>query len=211
LNNKDFRPIPGWAVVVFLAVAPPLALVAGRLAADQSMLSLLGVVFVAGGMAVAVAVAPMGMAALPALGFRAVDWRLVILSALGTMALSIAVSQIGPSPEGVKDAMRVASDPRWFLASLLILALLAPMVEELIFRGLLFGWLEGRWGPRVAVAVSTAGFAVAHYEPAHIILVLPLGLLFGWLRWRTDSILPSLFSHMANNSMAVIAAAAMDA
>lgn len=207
MNNNDSHPIPGWAVLIFVAVAPLLALVGAHFAPGQSMLSLLGAVFAAGGVAVIVAVAPMGMAAMAALGFRPVDWRSIFLAAVGTMALSIGVSQIGPSPEGIEDAMRVARDPRQFLASLLVLALLAPIVEELIFRGLLFGWLEGRWGSRLAVAVSTAAFAAAHYEPAHAILVLPLGLLFGWLRWRTGSILPSLFSHIANNSMAVIAAA----
>ena len=39
------------------------------------------------------------------------------------------------------------------------------------------------------------------------LLVLPLGLWFGWLRRRTDSLWPSLVAHIANNSLAVAAAA----
>ena len=175
------------------------------------MLQLLTAFFVSGGIATLVAVAPLGRDAMPALGFRWVGWRPMILAALGTMALSIFVSQLGPSPEGIKDAMRVVNEPRLFLPSLFVLAVLAPLVEELIFRGLLYGWIEGRWGSRAAVALSTAAFALAHIEPAHIVLVAPLGLLFGWLRWRTDSILPSLFAHVANNSMAVMAAAMLGA
>jgi membrane protease YdiL (CAAX protease family) len=38
------------------------------------------------------------------------------------------------------------------------------------------------------------------------VLVLPLGLLFGWLRRRTDSLLPSLVAHIVNNGFALIAA-----
>ena len=54
--------------------------------------------------------------------------------------------------------------------------------------------------------MSSLAFAAAHFEPAHIILVLPLGLLFGWLRRRTDSLLPSLVSHIVNNGFALLAA-----
>ena len=84
---------------------------------------------------------------------------------------------------------------------------LAPLVEELVFRGLLYGWLAGRWGTTVAWLVSSLAFAAAHIEPAHAILVLPLGLWFGWLRRRTGSLWPSLVAHMANNGLAVAAAA----
>src|SRR5262249_56428048 len=78
-------------------------------------------------------------------------------------------------------------------------------VEELIFRGLLYGWLAGRWGGTVAWIVSSLAFAAAHVELAHVLLVLPLGLWFGWLRRRTGSLWPSLVAHMMNNGLAVAA------
>ena len=49
------------------------------------------------------------------------------------------------------------------------------------------------------------GEIAAHLELAHIVLVLPLGLLFGWLRWRTGSLVPSIVAHVVNNSFAVLA------
>ena len=85
------------------------------------------------------------------------------------------------------------------------MAVLAPIVEETVFRGLLYGWVAGRWGTIAAWIVSSVLFAAAHYEPAHVILVLPLGLWFGWLRRRTDSLWPSLVAHMVNNGFAVLA------
>ena len=91
-----------------------------------------------------------------------------------------------------------------------MIAGLAPLVEELVFRGLLYGWVAGRWGTVAAWIVSSLAFAAAHVEPAHIILVLPLALWFGWLRRRTDSLLPSLVAHMVNNGFAVAAAALLD-
>ncbi len=106
--------------------------------------------------------------------------------------------------------MKIAREPAVFFPSLALLAGLAPLVEELVFRGLLYGWLAGRWGAGVAVVGSSVAFAAAHVEPAHAILVLPLGLLFGWLRWRSGSLWPSLLAHMINNGLAVTAAALLD-
>ncbi len=149
----------------------------------------------------------MGRAAPPALGLRKAGWRYAVFGALGTLALSVAVSSVGPQPEGMKQVIELAQDPGKLLPSLFAFALLAPVVEELIFRGLLYGWIEGRWGSRVALVVSSLAFAAAHYEPAHILLVLPLGFLFGWLRRRTNSLAPSLVSHIVNNGFAVLSAA----
>jgi len=90
--------------------------------------------------------------------------------------------------------------------TLAVLGLLAPVAEELVFRGLLYGWLAGRWSNLVAFIVSSLAFAAAHTEPLHILMVLPLGLWFGWLRWRTGSLVPTIVAHIINNTIAVSAA-----
>ena len=115
-----------------------------------------------------------------------------MFGALGTLALSVAVSQLGIEPQGMKQVIEIVREPGMFAASLVAVAVLAPIVEELVFRGLLYGWIAGRWGDAWRLVVSSLAFAAAHFEPAHVMLVLPLGLLFGWLRRRTDSLLPSL-------------------
>jgi len=209
LIRKDFRPISGWTLLLFVAVL----LVVGTLAAlflrshPHGLIGILALFYAGGLLAVVLAVLPMGRAAPPALALREAGWRYAVFGALGTLVLSVTVSWIGPEPEGMKQVMELAQDRGKLLPSLFAFALLAPMVEELIFRGLLYGWVEGRWGSRVALVVSSLAFAAAHYEPAHILLVLPLGFLFGWLRRRTNSLMPSLVSHIVNNGFAVLSAA----
>lgn len=210
LIQKDLIPIRGWAIVIFLATMTLLLVAAIWLVRDRGILSILFAFFAAGLLAVLVAVAPMGWLALPALGFRAVGWRPLVLGVVVTEVLSVAVSQLGIEPEGMKEVARIAREPALFLASLLAMAVLAPLVEELVFRGLLYGWLAGRWGTVVAWLVSSLAFAAAHIEPAHAILVLPLGLWFGWLRRRTGSLWPSLVAHIVNNGLAVAAVAYLD-
>ena len=197
-------------MLLFLAALVAIGFVVVRFVPLQEMLPLLGAFFAIGFLAVAVAVAPLGRAVIPALGLRPANWKYVVFGALGTMALSVAVSQVGPQPEGMKQVFEIVRDLNQLALGLLLLAVLAPLVEELVFRGLLYGWLAGRWGKNVGWIVSSLAFAAAHTEPAHIILVFPLGLLFGWLRKRTDSLLPSLVAHIANNGLALVAAAYLD-
>ena len=206
MNNIEIRPISGRQILVFLTAAALLvAFAAPFVTRGQNLFAVLAGFFIIGLLSVTAAVVPMGWAALPALGLRPASWRPIVFGALGTLALSVGVSQLGIEPEGMKQAMEISREPGLFLISLLVMGLLAPVAEELMFRGLLFGWLAGRWGGGVAAGISSLVFAAAHLEPAHILLVLPLGLLFGWLRWRTGSLLPSMVAHIVNNSFAVVA------
>ena len=210
LIQKETPSIRWWSIVIFLVVLPALLVPAVWLIRDRGMLGMLGIFFVSSLIALGVAMAPAGRRALPALGFRRAGWRPMVLGTVGALIISVTVTQFGIEPQGVKQAMEIARDPALFLASLAVMAGLAPLVEEAVFRGLLYGWVSGRWGTIAGWIVSSLAFAAAHVEPAHVILVLPLGLWFGWLRRRTDSLWPSLVAHMVNNSLAVVAAAVLD-
>ncbi|SKA27537.1 CAAX protease self-immunity [Enhydrobacter aerosaccus] len=211
---NSYRPVPGWALLLFLAALAvfgvALRLFVGPDLMELGMLGILGAFYAVMLCAVVVSIAPLRTAAFPALGVRGAGWKPVVFGAIGTLVLSVAVSKIGPEVKGMQAVEELVREPRAFLSSLLLLGLLAPVVEELIFRGLLYGWIAGRWGTIPAWLVSSIAFAIAHYEPAHILLVLPLGLLFGYLRRRTDSLLPSTVAHIVNNSFAVLAAAYVD-
>lgn len=211
LIQKDLPTIRWWSIALFVALVPAFLAPGVWLLQERGMLAMLGVFFASGLIALAVAVAPLGRQALPALGFRPAGWRPIVLGTLGAIAVSFGVTQLGVEPEGVKQAMEIAREPAKFAASLFVMAVLAPLVEEAVFRGLLYGWIAGRWGTVAAWLVSSVLFAAAHVEPAHAILVLPLGLWFGWLRRHTGSLWPSLVAHMANNGLAVLAAALIEA
>jgi hypothetical protein len=191
-------------LLVFAVALPVIGFVVVRFLPNREMLTILGAFFVIGLLAVVMAAAPLGRAAFPALGLRPADWKYLVFGPLATLALSVGVSQLGIEPEGMKQVIEFV--PKQVVLSLLLLAVLAPIVEELVFRGLIYGWIAGRWGTMAAFIVSSLAFAAAHFEPAHVVLVLPLGLLFGWMRRRTDSLLPSLASHILNNTFALLAA-----
>lgn len=87
-----------------------------------------------------------------------------------------------------------------------VIALLAPVVEELVFRGAilkaLLAWKPGgHWG---MIAISAALFAAVHINPAQMPHAFLMGLLLGWLYYRTGSILPGVAFHWINNTLAFI-------
>jgi uncharacterized protein len=72
----------------------------------------------------------------------------------------------------------------------------APIVEELFFRGLFFAALRKR-GVNAAVTIIITGvlFAGFHFEPTRFFVLLPTGLLLGWVRWKTGSTGSSMVAH----------------
>jgi membrane protease YdiL (CAAX protease family) len=192
-------------VLIFLVVAPPIGLVAFWLLPERTNLSVLAVFFGTCLLALLIAVLPLGRDAPAALGLRPVGWRPIVFAVLGTTVLSFVVSQLGPQPEGVREVTQGIQGAQ-ALRTLAVLGLLAPVAEELVFRGLLYGWLAGRWNNLAAFILSSLAFAAAHTEPLHIVMVLPLGFWFGWLRWRTGSLVPTIVAHIINNTIAVSAA-----
>lgn len=75
----------------------------------------------------------------------------------------------------------------------------APIMEEVLFRGFILGSLKKEMHPWIAVAVSAVVFAIAHGTPIGIMYTLLLGLLMGWLTVTFKSIVPSVLLHMAYN------------
>jgi membrane protease YdiL (CAAX protease family) len=86
---------------------------------------------------------------------------------------------------------------------LLFLAVGAPLVEELFFRGLLFRALLGRTPVPVAVVVSAILFALAHFEAVQFGGLAVFGVVLAVLAWRTGRLMPGIGAHAAFNLAAV--------
>ncbi|HJU04883.1 MAG TPA: CPBP family intramembrane glutamic endopeptidase [Nitrospiraceae bacterium] len=93
----------------------------------------------------------------------------------------------------------------WGETSVLIISLIefvvfAPLLEELTFRGLLFGTLRRQFGPGLSIFLSAAVFAGAHgYGVLGFASVFWSGLLWAWMYEKTGSLLPGMSAHALNN------------
>jgi len=77
----------------------------------------------------------------------------------------------------------------------------APLFEELLFRGLLYGALLRRMGPRTAAVLTSAAFALFHQRLELLAPILVVGLALNWVYVRTGSLFyPVLFHALFNGS-----------
>ncbi|MCJ7749812.1 MAG: CPBP family intramembrane metalloprotease [Armatimonadetes bacterium] len=77
--------------------------------------------------------------------------------------------------------------------------LVGPVLEETLFRGIVFGALRGQWSFWPAAGATSALFAVAHLNPAGIPAYFALGLVFAYLVERTRSLVTPWAAHAAFN------------
>jgi membrane protease YdiL (CAAX protease family) len=93
---------------------------------------------------------------------------------------------------------------------MLLLVSLGPLVEEMLFRGVLLSALLRRLHVGWAVSICSLAFALVHlpglqwqwYALPNLLL---LALLLAWLRLKSASIWPAVIAHGANNALAVLA------
>ena len=88
----------------------------------------------------------------------------------------------------------------------LVIGLLAPPSEEIVMRGAILKELlkSEKLGLWPAITISALMFALIHMNPAQMPHAFLIGLLLGWMYWRTGSILPGVAYHWANNSIAFV-------
>lgn len=79
---------------------------------------------------------------------------------------------------------------------------IAPIIEELLFRGVLFAGLAKRWPVWLAAVTSSLVFAVLHGQVNVGIYTFVLGCMLSWLYVRSGSIYPGILVHFLNNLVA---------
>jgi membrane protease YdiL (CAAX protease family) len=98
-----------------------------------------------------------------------------------------------------------------FVANFVVVALLAPLVEEYVFRGVGHSLISSVWGPVVAVVATGLAFGLAHGLVVALPVLSLFGAILGWLRWKTDSLYPPMILHGIFNAGALIAAVTVSA
>ena len=90
------------------------------------------------------------------------------------------------------------------------ITIMAPLVEELLFRGAIQGHLLRKgMKPITAILIASAIFGIVHMNPIQIPFAFAIGMIFGWLYYRTGSVVPGIIGHFINNTIACIQMATM--
>lgn len=89
-------------------------------------------------------------------------------------------------------------------------ALIGPILEELIFRKIIFNAFYKRWNFFVSALLSSLIFSVAHFEFTHILIYASMGFVFAYLYVKTKRIIVPIIVHMLMNTIAVVGSLMID-
>jgi membrane protease YdiL (CAAX protease family) len=139
----------------------------------------------------------------------------VVLGALlilGMMLLSWAYTTYvvpGQELQAATNALikSVPKTPFNHLILFLAIAVVAPVIEELLFRGYLQSALMHYMQPWQAIGVASAVFGAIHMQPLAFPMLMLLGAAFGYVYYRTGSLKTNIALHMIQNSLAYLAMA----
>ena len=138
------------------------------------------------------------------------QWFVLIWAVIAALGMIIPMTWLQENmpelPNWIEDQQEMLLGNYW---GYLAIGLLAPLAEEIVFRGailrsLLEKPLTTHHSPLTAIIISALLFALVHMNPAQMPYAFIAGLLLGWMYWRTGSILPGMAYHWANNSVAYI-------
>jgi hypothetical protein len=110
-------------------------------------------------------------------------------------------------PEGDNELLKILRSSRAATYIIVILATFtAPLVEEVVYRGVLYSALQRSIGVGGAIALVTFFFALVHVpqywgSPGTILLICLLSLVLTLIRWKTDNLLPCIIMHTIFNGL----------
>lgn len=126
---------------------------------------------------------------------------------VGSMGLAVVLGELEswlPGVEKFGDVIRDVLGSSGVLPAVLASCIAAPIVEEMLCRGVMLRGLMVRRGVGRAIVDSAVLFAVMHLNPWQGAIALPLGLAYAWLTLRTGSVLTSMLAHAIHNTMAAV-------
>jgi membrane protease YdiL (CAAX protease family)/thioredoxin-like negative regulator of GroEL len=139
--------------------------------------------------------------------------RTALISAIGVVGLRACgalLDQVVGSSGGepvAAEMIRSLNDQYGLDTSILLMALITPLTEEIIFRGVLLSAFQRPLGPRWANLAQAALFGLIHMHPLVTPFAFAMGWLGGWMTCRSGSLRAALLMHVVNNALACAALA----
>jgi membrane protease YdiL (CAAX protease family) len=137
--------------------------------------------------------------------FNREPFQVILVIAVMTIAASTVISVVSsfiPGSDWFNRYMSEVHQPNIFLFLSIVVA--APLLEEIFFRGVILEGLLKNYSPAKAIIWSAAIFAIAHLNPWQGVGAFLLGLIIGWVYWKSNSIIPGMVIHFVNNLVAYL-------
>lgn len=150
-------------------------------------------------------------------GWQRVSLRKVFSKILGFYALTMFINicyaitlyNYGFTPPDTDVYSELLGDVTWYslILNLFLAGVLAPLVEETLFRGVIFGSLQAYFGKWTAAVISAGIFSALHFQAYGFFPRFVLGIVLVYLYDKYKSLYPSVGLHALNNILATLIAA----
>jgi uncharacterized protein len=119
------------------------------------------------------------------------------------VAVMIEISVFGIEP-GSENTEMIVELAKATPALILVVAVIGPILEEIIFRLIIFGSLFKRFNFWISAMISSIIFAAVHLDFEHILVYTFMGIVFAYLYVKTKRIIVPIMAHVALNSFVML-------
>ncbi|WML24138.1 type II CAAX endopeptidase family protein [Neobacillus sp. OS1-33] len=136
---------------------------------------------------------------------ESVIWAIVgiFLALFAQYAAAIIENLLGVEM-GSENTKEILTIIEAFPLAIIVTSIIGPILEEIVFRKIIFGSLHNRYNFFISALISSVIFAAAHMEFQHILLYSAMGFTFAFLYVKTKSIFVPIFAHVAMNTLVVL-------
>lgn len=140
-----------------------------------------------------------------AYNFEAAPLKTIALVSVATIAIQTGIVSpivdLIPMPESIQHIF-LEMAKRNGVFSFIAIVIAAPMLEELIFRGVILDGLLKLYSPLKSILFSSVLFGLLHLNPWQFVGAFVAGLLLGWVYYRTKKLILCITIHLVNNLFA---------
>lgn len=128
----------------------------------------------------------------------------VAMAYIARMIAGVIEVQLLGITQGSANTQMIMDITRQAPLFMVITAIVAPIVEEIVFRQIIFGSLYKKVNFFWAALISAFVFGIIHGEPEHILIYSSMGFVLAYLYVKTKRILVPIIVHMTLNSISVL-------
>jgi membrane protease YdiL (CAAX protease family) len=128
----------------------------------------------------------------------------VFIALIGQSVAALIEKNLFGIEPGSENTAQIIDIAKVFPAFIFIIAILAPVLEEIIFRRIIYKPLADKYNFWIGATISSLFFAVVHFDFEHILLYMSMGFTFAFLYRVTNNLLVPIIAHMSMNSLVVL-------
>lgn len=133
-------------------------------------------------------------------GLAKLDFVIILWGTIMVLATGVVIEPLlNLFPEIYLDRLgNIMAAGGWMMFTSIVIA---PIMEEILFRGILQDALMRKYGVFVGILIASAVFGIVHLIPQQVVNAFMIGIVLGYIYYRTGALLPVILIHCINNAI----------